>query len=124
MNIQKLNACMDLLRRDLGEGFVAASIITTEDGQLLVSTNQAHIAAATLLNEVTAVMEKALSTYPASLGQYYYIDVAGNMAILVIPFGAYQLSISINKQAVKLGLLINVVLPNIINAFEDAVVSR
>lgn len=124
MNIQKLNACMDLLRRDLGEGFVVASIITTEDGQLLVSTNQAHIAAATLLNEVTAVMEKALSTYPASLGQYYYIDVAGNMAILVIPFGAYQLSISINKQAVKLGLLINVVLPNIINAFEDAVVSR
>jgi hypothetical protein len=124
MNIQKLNACMDLLRRDLGEGFVAASVITTEDGQLLVSTNQAHIAAATLLNEVTVVMEKALSTYPAALGQYYYIDVAGNMAILVIPFGAYQLSISINKQAVKLGLLINVVLPNIINAFEDAVVSR
>lgn len=124
MNIQKLNACLDILRRDLGEGFVAACIITTEDGQVLVSTSQAHIAAATLLNEVTAVMEKALSTYPAALGQYYYIDVAGNMAILVVPFGAYQLSISIHKQAVKLGLLINVVLPNIINAFEDAVVSR
>lgn len=124
MNIQKLNACMDLLRRDLGEGFVASTVITTEDSQVLISTNQAHIAAATLLNEVTVVMEKALTIYPAVLGRYYYIDVAGNMAILVIPFGDYQVSIAIDKKNVKLGLLINVVLPNIINAFEDAVVSR
>ncbi len=124
MNIQKLNSCIELLRRDLGEGFAAASIITTDDAQVLVSTGQAHVAAATLLNEVTGAIQKALKTYPAELGQYYYIDVAGNMAILVIPFGDYQLSISINKRTVKLGLLINVVLPNVINAFEDAAVSN
>jgi hypothetical protein len=114
---------MDILRKDLGDGFVASCIITTEDGQVLVSTDQANIAAATLLNDATAFISNAMKTYPTELGQYYYIDVAGNMAVLVIPFGNYQWTITINKKLVKLGLLLNVVLPAIINAFEDAAVS-
>jgi hypothetical protein len=123
MNIQKLNLCMDILRKDLGDGFVASCIITTEDGQVLISTDQANIAAATLLNDATSFISNAMKTYPTELGQYYYIDVAGNMAVLVIPFGNYQWTITINKKLVKLGLLLNVVLPAIINAFEDAAVS-
>jgi hypothetical protein len=123
MNIQKLNLCMDILRKDLGDGFVASCIITTEDGQVLISTDQANIAAATLLNDATSFISNAMKTYPTELGQYYYIDVAGNMAVLVIPFGNYQWTITINKKLVKLGLLLNVVLPAVINAFEDAAVS-
>ncbi len=123
MNIQKLNLCMDILRKDLGDGFVASCIITTEDGQVLISTDQANIASATILNDATTFISNAMKTYPTELGQYYYIDVAGNMAVLVIPFGNYQWTITINKKLVKLGLLLNVVLPAIINAFEDAAVS-
>lgn len=123
MNIQKVNACMEILKKDLGEGFIASCIIMTEDGQVLVSTDQANIAEATLLNDATAFIRNALKTYPAELGQYYYVDVAGTMAVLVIPFGDYQWTVTVNKKQVKLGLLLNVVLPAIINAFEDAVVS-
>ena len=123
MNIQKLNICMDILKKDLGDGFVASCIITTEDGQVLLSTDQANVAASTLLNDASSLIRSALQTYPVELGQYYYIDVAGSMAILVIHFGDYQWTITINKKIVKLGLLLNVVLPAIINAFEDAVVS-
>ena len=114
---------MDILKKDLGDGFVASCIITTEDGQVLLSTDQANVASATLLNDASSLIRNSLKTYPVELGQYYYIDVAGNMAILVIPFGDYQWTITINKKIVKLGLLLNVVLPAIINAFEDAVVS-
>jgi len=123
MNIQKLNLCMDLLKKDMGDGFVASCIITTEDGQVLISTDKANIASATLLNDATTFIINAMKTYPAELGQYYYIDVAGNMAVLVIPFGNYQWTVTINKKLVKLGLLLNVVLPAIINAFEEAAVS-
>ena len=123
MNIQKLNGAMDILKQDLGEGFVASCIIATEDGQVLASTDYANIAAATLLNEVTNFIRNAIKTYPAELGQYYYLDIAGNVALLVIPFSDYQWTITINKKLVKQGLLLNVVLPAIINAFEDAVVS-
>ncbi len=123
MNIQKLNVCMDILKKDLGDGFVASCIITTDDGQVLLATDRANIAEATLLNDATSLIRSALKTYPAELGQYYYIDVAGNMAVLVIPFGYYQWTVTINKKLVKLGLLLNIVLPAVINAFEDAVVS-
>ncbi len=123
MNIQKLNSCMDILRRDLGEGFVASSIITTDDCQVLLSAGESNAAGATLLNDITERLRNALKSYPAELGQYYYIDIAGNLAVLVIPFGDFQWAVSINKKHVKLGLLLNVVLPAIINAFEDAVVS-
>lgn len=123
MNIQKLNVCMDILKKDLGDGFVASCIITTDDGQVLLATDRANIAEATLLNDATSLIRSALKTYPAELGQYYYIDVAGNMAVLVIPFGDYQWTVKINKKLVKLGLLLNIVLPAVINAFEDAVVS-
>ncbi len=123
MNIQKLNVCMDILKKDLGDGFVASCIISTDDGQVLLASDQANVAEATLLNDATALIRNALKTYPAELGNYYYIDVAGSMAVLVIPFGDFQWTVSINKKMVKLGLLLNVVLPAIINAFEDAVVS-
>ena len=123
MNIQKLNVCMDILKKDLGDGFVASCIITTDDGQVLLATDRANIAEATLLNDATSLIRSALKTYPAELGQYYYIDVAGNMAVLVIPFGDYQWTVTINKKLVKLGLLLNIVLPAVINAFEDAGVS-
>ena len=123
MNIQKLNVCMDILKKDLGDGFVASCIITTDDGQVLLATDRANVAEATILNDATLLIRSALKTYPAELGQYYYIDVAGNMAVLVIPFGDYQWTVTINKKLVKLGLLLNIVLPAVINAFEDAVVS-
>jgi hypothetical protein len=47
----------------------------------------------------------------------------GTWAFSPLPFGDYQWAIVVNKKQVKLGLLLNVVLPSIINAFEDAVVS-
>ncbi|NPU84472.1 MAG: hypothetical protein HPY65_08270 [Syntrophaceae bacterium] len=123
MNIQKLNGCLDGLRKDLGDGLLASSIVSTEDGQVLVATEGSNTAGATLLNEITASIREGLKTYPVELGQYYYIDVAGKMGILAIPFGDYQWAIVVNKKQVKLGLLLNIVLPKIINAFEDAVVS-
>jgi hypothetical protein len=123
MNIQKLNGCLEVLKKDLGDGLLSSSITSTEDGQILVATDKSNKAGATLLTEITASMREGLKTYPVELGQYYYVDVAGNMGILAIPFGDYQWAIVINKKQVKLGLLLNIVLPKIIDAFEDAVVS-
>jgi hypothetical protein len=123
MNIQKLNGCLEVLKKDLGDGLISSSITSTEDGQILVATDKSNKAGATLLTEITASMREGLKTYPVELGQYYYVDVAGNMGILAIPFGDYQWAIVINKKQVKLGLLLNIVLPKIIDAFEDAVVS-
>jgi hypothetical protein len=123
MNIQKLNNCMESLKKDMGEGLVASSIVTMEDAQTLVATENSRPGSATLFSEVTGFIQKALSQgYPA-LGRYYYLDLAGNKGILIIPFGDYQWGIAIDTKKTKLGMLLNIVLPKIISEFEEAVVN-
>lgn len=123
MNIQKLNDCMEVLKRDVGDGLLASSIVSTADAQTLVATENSKPGAATMFSEVTAFIQKSLSQgYPA-LGRFYYLDLAGSKGLLFIPFGEYQWGIAIDTKKAKLGLLLNVVLPNIINSFEEAVVS-
>jgi hypothetical protein len=116
---------MEIIKRDLGEGLIASSIVSTADGQTLVATEKSSTATATLFNEVTAYIQKSLSQgggYP-QLGRYYYLDCIGNKGLLFIPFGDYQWGIAIDTKKAKLGLLLNVVLPNIVNTFEEAVTS-
>jgi hypothetical protein len=124
MNIQKLNDCMEIIKRDLGEGLIASSIVSTADGQTLVATEKSSAGAATIFNEVTAYIQKSLAQGPyPQLGRYYYLDCVGNKGLFFIPFGDYQWGIAIDTKKTKLGLLLNVVLPNIVNAFEEAVTS-
>ncbi len=125
MNIQKLNECMEIIKRDLGDGLIASSIVTTADGQTLVATEKSSSSTAALFNEVTNYIQKSLSQgkdYP-QLGRYYYLDCIGNKGLFFIPFGDYQWGIAIDTKKAKLGLLLNVILPNIVNAFEEAVTS-
>jgi hypothetical protein len=124
MNIQKLNDCMEIIKRDLGEGLIASSIVSTADGQTLVATEKSSAGSATIFNEVTEYIQKALSQGPyPQLGRYYYLDCVGSKGLFFIPFGDYQWGIAIDTKKTKLGLLLNVVLPNIVNAFEEAVTS-
>lgn len=123
MNIQKLNDCMEMLKKDMGDGLVASSIITMADAQTLVATENSKPGAASMFSEVTAFIQKSLSQgYPA-LGRYYYLDLAGNRGMLFIPFGDFQWGIAIDTKKAKLGLMLNIVLPKIINAFEEAVIN-
>lgn len=123
MNIQKLNDCMEMLKKDMGDGLLASSIITMADAQTLVATENSKPGAASMFSEVTSFIQKSLSQgYPA-LGRYYYLDLAGNKGILFIPFGDFQWGIAIDTKKAKLGLLLNIVLPKIINAFEEAVIN-
>ncbi|MFB3925067.1 MAG: hypothetical protein ACE14T_03355 [Syntrophales bacterium] len=123
MNIQKLNDCMEILKKDLGEGLVASSIVSTADAQTLIATEHSKPGAATMFSELTNSIQEALSQGYPPLGKFYYLDLAGNKGILFLPFGDYQWGIAIDTQKAKLGLLLNVILPKIVNAFEDAIVS-
>ncbi len=123
MNIQKLNECMETLKKDMGDGLLASSIVSMGDAQTLIATENSKPGAATMFCEVTQFIQKSLSHGYPGLGRYYYLDLAGNKGILFIPFGDYQWGIAIDTRKAKLGLLLNVILPNVINSFEEAVIS-
>jgi len=125
MNVQKLNYCMEMVEKDVGDGFLASSIVSMEDAQTVVATAKSSAKTATLFAQITQNLQKSLSEgqgYP-QLGRYYYLDLAGNKGILFIPLGDYQWGVAIDTKKAKLGLLLNVLLPKMLDAFEDAVIS-
>jgi hypothetical protein len=117
---------MELVEKDVGDGFLASSIVSMEDAQTVIATAKSSAKTATLFAQITQNLQNSLSEgqgYP-QLGRYYYLDLAGNKGILFIPLGDYQWGVAIDTKKAKLGLLLNVILPKMLDAFEDAVISK
>jgi CheY-like chemotaxis protein len=122
MNVKKINDTVEILKDDLGDGLLAADIFGTSDGQTIAGYNTQPKAAA-LFSQLTKYMNKSLenSGFPR-LGKYYFLDLADDKMIFLIPLGDFLWGILINKEKVQLGLMLNVILPKIIDSFEDAIV--
>jgi hypothetical protein len=124
VNIQKLNDCLENLKRDLGEGLIASSIISMGDYQTLVATEKSSPVAASLFGEITNFIQSSLAKGPyPQIGKFYYLDLVGSKGLIFIPLGDYQWGISIDTKKCKLGLLLNIILPAMISNFEEAVTS-
>jgi hypothetical protein len=123
MDVKKLNEAIEVLKGDLGGALLATDIWATADGQSLAGFNPQPKAAA-LFNQVTDNMLNALkgAGFP-TLGRYYIMDlVDGKMAVL-LPLDEYQWGMLLDSTKAPLGLLLNVVIPQIIDKFEDAIAS-
>lgn len=122
MDISKLNEAVEYLKSQLGDALLATDVWGTMDGQALAAHNSQPKAVA-LFNELTQHMANTLSDSEdefVELGRYYLIDLIGDNMVLVIYLGDYQWGILFNKKKGKLGLLLNVIIPKIIDTFEEA----
>lgn len=117
MNIQKLRNCMEILKKDTGDGLLASSIINLTQSQTLVATENYK----SMFSKIACFVQKTSSQGYPDFGRYYYLDLAGNRGLFFIPVGDYQWGIAIDTSKVKLGMLITAVLPKIMNEFEEAV---
>jgi YesN/AraC family two-component response regulator len=123
MDIKKLKEAVKFLKDQLGKGLVNTDIWSTADGQSLASHNSKPKAVA-LFNQLTQQMANALSQSEedfVELGRYYLIDLVGDHMIIVLYLGDYQWGILFNKNEVQLGLLMNIVIPQVIDIFEEAI---
>ncbi len=121
MDVQKLNEAIEIEKRDLGEGLLATDIFSSSDGQSVAGYNTNPQACA-LFNKITGDLSDSLvgSGFPG-LGRYYILDLVDGKMVVVIPLGDYQWGMLIDTKKVQLGLLLNVVMPKMINAFEEAI---
>lgn len=121
MNVKKLNDSIEILKGDLGAGLLATDIFGTEDGQTLAGWNSNPQACA-LFNKITNDMTAALdgAGFP-SLGRYYILDLVDEKMVVVITMGDFQWGLFLDRTKTQLGLLLNVVMPKAIDAFEEAI---
>ena len=121
MNVQKLNAAVEILKEDLGDALLATDIFGSADGQSIAGYNPQPKASA-LFSQLTAYLTKALegAGFPG-LGRYYLLNLAGDKMVIDIPLGDFQWGMLIDSKKGQLGLLLNVVLPKVIDAFEEAI---
>lgn len=122
MDVRKLNEAIEYLKSQLGDALLATDVWGTEDGQALASHNSQPKAVA-LFNDLTQHMAGALSDSEedfVELGRYYLIDLIGDNMTIIIYLGDFQWGILFNKKKGKLGLILNVIIPKIIDIFEEA----
>lgn len=120
MNIEKLNQAMESLKSDLGDGLLGSGIVTRKDRKTIVDFNSNPKAGA-LFTQITGYLVRVLKECNMPpLGKYYFIHLADDTGIIAVPLGDYEWRISIDLKQVTLGLLLNVTLPKIFNAFQEA----
>jgi FixJ family two-component response regulator len=105
---------IELLKKELGEALLSSQFFTTEDSKELSSYNISP-ETCKIFNEMTQKTNKYLNEMKLpSINRYYIIDLADNKTLIVVTFRKYQWVILVDSRELKLGLLINLILPNII----------
>jgi hypothetical protein len=122
MNVKMVTDAISKLKDDLGDGLIATDIFGY-DGQSIGGINVQPKACA-LFTQITSSLMKALkgSGFP-ELGNYYLLDLVGGHTVLVIPLGDYQWGMLLDSAKVQMGMLLNIIIPNQIDAFEKAITS-
>ncbi len=115
MNSTKVKQIMAFIQEELGSGVMSADIYSANDGQSLGGINS-NAKVAALLARVTAQLQAAIKAAGfKGLGPYYLITIEETMVAVVIPMGTYDCGMMIDSSKAKMGLVLNVVLPGIID---------
>lgn len=118
MNTATLNGIVDSIKNDLGDGLISTDVWMVNDGQSLAGYNSQPKACA-LFNRVTAQLKDTLerSNFP-TLGEYFLIKLADGKIVVLIELGDFRWGILADATKVQLGLLLNVVVPTVIESFQ------
>ncbi len=120
MKLAKVEAILNNLKEELGSGLITTDIWAATDGQAIAGVNS-QPAADALFNELWDYMQKVLegSKFP-TLNRYIYLDLTDNKAVLILSYGAYRQGLLIDSEKVKMGVLLNVYVPKLLEELPPA----
>jgi hypothetical protein len=120
MDAKKLEAIIKDFHKELGDALFATDIWVTADGTSIVGINP-QPAAAALFNRISLLINKALkdANFP-QLNKYYLLHLEGGNISAAMQFGDYQWGILVDTKQVQLGLLLNVLIPDTMEAIREA----
>ncbi len=119
LNAAGLRRVVQIAQDGIGDALLSVDLFSSADGTSYVGVNS-QPAVCALVNQVTERMTWAFEKGGLPpLGRYYTAELAGSRMLLVAPCGGLQLSLIVDTSRVQLGLLLNVVLPEVLVALEE-----
>ncbi|MEN8154734.1 MAG: response regulator [Acidobacteriota bacterium] len=121
MNIKKLNEAIEKVKDDLGSAVITMDVWGVSDAQSLAGYNS-HPKAVALFNQISLDINKALdrSGFP-TLADFYTLNLLENKLIIIVLLGKYQWGLLLDKSKTNLGMLNNVIIPEMYDLFEEAI---
>jgi hypothetical protein len=121
MNVKKLNEAMEVLKDSLKDALLACDIYTASEGQSIIGFNTNPKACA-LMNQITDYTINALNSsgFP-KLGRYWLLDLTDDKMVMLLLMGDYNWGMYVDTKKTQLGLLLNIILPKVLQMFKEAV---
>ncbi|NPU84471.1 MAG: DUF4388 domain-containing protein [Syntrophaceae bacterium] len=113
--------CLRILRENMGDALVSASISDLRDGKVLASHHDRKtLETAQLFINLTGSLRKAFERDPdrKQLGGHYILNLRDERTLMVLLFGDHQLGILFNHARCSLGLVWKAVIPKVSGIFE------
>jgi hypothetical protein len=120
MERAKLDACLKILTKDMGDALISGSIISIRRSKVLASYN-VKPEAAVIFKGLTEYFRNAFASglSATSLGDHYILDLKGKQTLVVLILGDYQWSIVFNNLKCTLGLFQNIIMPKVVKTFNE-----
>jgi hypothetical protein len=115
----KLDACLNILSKDMGDALTAASISNINEGKVMASYH-ATLETAEAFLRLTNYLKNAFSTQTTvDLGDHYILDLNDQQILVALMIGEHQWCIVFNNVKCTLGLFRNIIMPKVIKTFND-----
>jgi FixJ family two-component response regulator len=108
---EKFDKAFELLKKELGDALLASHIFTIANSKGLSSYKSSN-KVGKLFNKIHQNLNKHLKGL--KIGKYYLIDLEDDKMIIVVTFKEYRWALLLDSSKLKLGLLLNLILPDII----------
>ncbi len=121
MDKDKMNLAVHNVVRELGNALISTDVWNIADAESIVGYNSQPIACA-LFNQISEYVNEALEEgeYP-KLAKYYILDLKDGKMVIIIPFGEYIWEMLIDTKRARLGLLLNITVPQMIDSFDKII---
>ncbi|MEE9913246.1 MAG: DUF4388 domain-containing protein [Deltaproteobacteria bacterium] len=115
----KLNACLNIMCKDMDDALTAASISNISEGKVMASYHAAPETAEAFLR-LTKYLTNAFNANTANrLGDHLILDLKNQQTLVVLMIGEHQWCIVFKNDKCTLGLLRNIIMPKVIRTFNE-----
>ena len=115
----KLDTCLNLMSKDMGDALRAASIINISAGKVLAFYNDDPDTAESFLRLTNFMKTTYSNETPFELGDHLIMDLKDQQTLVILMIGEHQWNIIFNNVKCSLGMLRNIIMPKVIRTFNE-----